>query len=146
MAASSDASEGRMSAEIELLAQVGAGADGVAFRARLAGDEVEYRSLAPLWADPAHRDAVSKRLRLARLLDHPAARRVRRLDLDRAFVVLDPPAGPPLAEHLAGKLPLPPIEAVALALDVAAVLQAAHRLGLGHGRLSPRSAAACPAA
>src|SRR4051794_21894714 len=107
-----------MTAEVELLAQVGAGPDGVAFRARLAGDEVEYRSLAPAWADTARRDSLGKRLRLARLLDHPRARRVRLLDLDRGIVALDPPDGPALAEHLAGKRPLPQAEALALALDV----------------------------
>ena len=46
-------------------------------------------------------------------------------------LVLAPPSGPTLAELLTGKLPFAPVEAVALVLDLAHVLQAAHRLGLG---------------
>src|SRR4051794_17953001 len=113
-----------MSADIHLLAQTGAGADGVAYRAHDGDSEVEYRALGPAWADPVRRDWLVKRLRLARLLSHPGARAVRRLELEASppFVVLDPPAGPPLVAHLAGKLPLPPVEAVALALDLASVL------------------------
>jgi eukaryotic-like serine/threonine-protein kinase len=131
-----------MSGQVELVAQTGAGPDGVAFRARLEGAEVEYRTLTPALSDPARREGVVKRLRLARLLDHPAARRVLQLELEGTpFVVLEPAAGPTLADHLSDKLPLPPVESVALALDLAAALHAAHRLGLGHGQLSPRTIA-----
>jgi hypothetical protein len=130
-----------MSADIERLAQIGAGRDGVAYRARHQGAEVEYRALAAAWADPLRCIAISRRLRLARLLDHAGARRLRQLDLevDPPFVVLDPPAGPTLGEQLAGKRPLPALEAIALTLDLAGLLHAAHRLGLGHGRLSPQT-------
>ena len=72
--------------------------------------------------NPMSIEAVTRRLRLARLLDHPGAQRVCELDLERPpppRVVLDPVAGPTLAEHLAGRLPLPALEAVALALDLA---------------------------
>src|SRR5207302_6807828 len=105
-------------------------------------------TLAGAWADPLRRDALVRWLRLARLLDHPGARRIRSLDLEACppRVVLDPPAGPTLAEHLAGRLPLPSLDAVALVLDLAGLLHAAHRLGLGHGQLTPdtiRAGAAC---
>jgi serine/threonine protein kinase/class 3 adenylate cyclase len=62
-------------------------------------------------------------------------------------VVLEPPSGPTLAEHLSDRLPLSPPEAVGLALDLACLLHAAHRLGLSHGRLTPetvRSGSHCP--
>jgi serine/threonine protein kinase/class 3 adenylate cyclase len=127
---------------VELLAQLSAGADGVAYRGRAAGGEpVELRTLTGAWADSLRRESVVRRLRLAKLLDHPGAQRIRELHLERQppCVVLDPLCGPTLAEHLCGRRPLPLIEALALALDLAALLHAAHRLGLGHGQLSPKT-------
>jgi serine/threonine protein kinase/class 3 adenylate cyclase len=132
-----------MSAEsVELLAQLSAGADGVAYQGRDAGGQaVELRTLAGAWADPLRREAVVRRLRLARLLDHPGARRIRALELHRQppRVVLGPPAGPTLAEHFARQRPVPALEAVAVVLDLTGLLHAAARLGLAHGGLRPET-------
>ncbi len=57
----------------ELLAQIGAGPDGVAYRARQHGEEgvVEVRLLAPARADAVRWEQLVRRLHLARLIDHP---------------------------------------------------------------------------
>jgi serine/threonine protein kinase/class 3 adenylate cyclase len=127
----------------QLLAQIGAGADGASYRARLPGEPgpVEVRTLGPARQDPASWARLTRRLRLARLLEHPGARRILELDLaaEPPHVILAGTPGVALAGRLDGRLPLAPVEAVAIALDLAAVLEAAHKLGLGHGRLDPAS-------
>src|SRR5260370_549934 len=58
---------------VQLIAQIGAGADGVVFRARCGNDVVEVRTLSAAWSDPMRRQALVKRLRQARLLEPPGA-------------------------------------------------------------------------
>jgi serine/threonine protein kinase/class 3 adenylate cyclase len=121
-----------------LMAQRGAGPDGASYRAQdRDGAPAEVRVLGPARADIGRWPRLARRLRLAALLDHPAATAVRELALDHEppFLVLEPTEGPTLAEALAFRLPLDPAEAVALAGSLAACLAAAHRLGLVHGRL-----------
>jgi serine/threonine protein kinase/class 3 adenylate cyclase len=124
-----------------LLAQRGAGPDGACYRAeeRDGGAPVEVRVLAPARADAERWLRLARRLRLAALLDHPAATAVRELALehDPPFLVVEASEGPTLAEDLAGRLPLPLAEAVGLTAALAAALAAAHRLGLLHGQLGP---------
>src|SRR5262245_51912388 len=123
----------------QLLEQLGAGRDGAAYRARAAGHQVEVRFLDRARADAERWPVLTRRLKLADLLDNAAARRVRALNLttEPPCIVLEwlEPAEPPLAE----RVPLPPAAALALADEVAGALAAAHRLGLPHGRLSPRA-------
>jgi serine/threonine protein kinase/class 3 adenylate cyclase len=126
--------------QYQLLAQLGAGRDGIAYRAR-SGDGremVELRVLTGARTDAGRWKHLGKRLRLAALLDHPAAVRLRALALEQ-----DPPY---VALEWAGddfntvldRLPLPTAEVPARARDLAAVLAEAHRLGLAHGGLGPR--------
>ena len=112
------------------LAQVGAGVDGVSYRAEGAEGPVEVRALGRARADAGRWPALARRLRLAALLGHPAALRVHALELDHGtpYIVLDCSE---TAELPAGR------EALAMGLDLAGALAAAHRLGLVHGRLGP---------
>src|SRR5262245_41483597 len=122
-----------------LVAQRGAGPDGVAFRAETAGGDrfVEVRLLTVARANADRWPALVRRLKRAALLNHPGAIRIQKLSLDTEppFVALE------LAEErLLGQqvdVPVPAAEAIALAYDLASILCAAHRLGLSHGRLSP---------
>src|SRR5262245_19150526 len=68
--------------EYHLIAQLGAGPDGVAYQARSPdGGPVELRVLCGL-ADPVRRGLLFRRLGRLRLLDHPAALGLRRLGLE----------------------------------------------------------------
>jgi eukaryotic-like serine/threonine-protein kinase len=126
-----------------LLAQLGAASDGVAYRAidERGGDAVEVRSLGEARADADRWPVLVKRLRLAGMVDHPAAQRVRelRLEDDPPLVALEWVEGEDLAGSLRERVPLPESEAVALAGALAGALWAAHRLGLCHGRLGASS-------
>lgn len=123
--------------DYRLLVQIGAGRDGIAYRAETADkNPVEVRVLSGARAEPERWPVLVRRLRLAALLQHAAAHRVQALELehDPPFVVLDWFASSPLTEQLrAMNAP----RAVALLQPVAAALVAAHALGLVHGRLSP---------
>ncbi|HZY88438.1 MAG TPA: serine/threonine-protein kinase, partial [Gemmataceae bacterium] len=132
-----------MPGQHRLLAQVGAGPDGVAYRG-LAPDgatAVEVRVLGRAWEDAGRREALTRRLRRALLLRHPAAAEVRELGLEEAppYLALEWVEGPDLEKWLAGRLPLPAGEALELTRALAEVLAEAHRLGLAHGALRPGS-------
>jgi hypothetical protein len=123
-----------------LLAQRGAGRDGIAYRGQTPeGDPVEIRVLTSARADVDRWGALTRRLHLAALLDHPSARRVHHLDLDHdpPYLALAWSEAQCLAQTLGGRLPLALPEVAALAEELAAVLLAAHRLGLAHGQLGP---------
>jgi serine/threonine protein kinase/class 3 adenylate cyclase len=125
----------------QLLAQRGAGADGISYRAQVVQDgcPVEVRVLSGARADASRWPGLSKRLRLAALLDHPAALGVREIGLEHnpPYVVLEWLNGKSWAAELRDRLPLPASEAITMTRDVAGALAAAHRLGLAHGGLSP---------
>src|SRR5947209_8136990 len=118
-----------------LLAQVGAGADGIAYRGEAPdGSAVEARVLAGARADRDRWPAVVRQLRRAALLHHPAAVPVRSLHLggNPPFVVLGCVPGASLAERLRGQVPLAVAAAFALGRALAEGLAEAHRLGLTH--------------
>jgi serine/threonine protein kinase/class 3 adenylate cyclase len=124
-----------------VLSQLGAGQDGVSYRALApdAGSLVEVRDLSGARADPIRWPLVVKRLRLAARLEHPVAIRIRELGLDH-----DPPylaqewaGGVDLAAALPDGRPLNVPAALTLAHTLAVALKAAHRLGLAHGQLNP---------
>jgi serine/threonine protein kinase/class 3 adenylate cyclase len=121
----------------QLLAQVGAGPDGVAYRA-VAEDGVTVIEIRDL---SRARDLVSRwerlvpRLRLAAQLKHPTALQVLDLGLEkhRPYVVLEwvdtatmAASGPKTRE-----------EAIESIMALAGALDEAHHLGLAHGRLGP---------
>jgi serine/threonine protein kinase len=124
-----------------LLAQLGAGRDGVAYRA-LADDgetEVEVRDLAPARSDAGRWERLVPRLRTAAQLVHPAAIRVLDLGLEheRPYAVTEWVGATTLAESVRASGPRARRDAMELLREVAGVLRAAHRLGLPHGRLAP---------
>jgi serine/threonine protein kinase/class 3 adenylate cyclase len=129
----------------ELLTQISAGHDGVAYRARRQGQDgpVELRMLVRASQDGVRWEQLKHRLQLARLFEHTGARRILEINLEA-----EPPQlalagirGVPMNEHFDGRLPLPPVEALAMVLDTAGVVAAAHRLGLGHGAIGPATVA-----
>lgn len=128
-----------VTATYSIVAQRSAGPDGISYRAAdLAGNPVELRLLTPVAGDRVW--PRERRLRLARLLEAPGAQRLRQVDLDgeRPQVVLDWLEGPDLAELIHSHGPQPVDDVLALVAPLADAVAAAHRLGLLHGRISPR--------
>ncbi|HVS39057.1 MAG TPA: protein kinase [Gemmataceae bacterium] len=122
-----------------LLAQLGAGPDGAAYRAvDDAGEPAEVRVLSGASAAPARWKIVGRRLRLAAMLKHAAAVRLRdvRLDHDPPFAALEWVESRGLHECF-GETAATPAEVQGVARDICEALAEAHHLGLAHGRLRP---------
>jgi serine/threonine protein kinase/class 3 adenylate cyclase len=124
-----------------LCAQLGAGPDGVAYRAT-ADDGVtvvEVRVLGAARQDPARWQALVPRLRMAEKLVHPAAIAVLELGLDHElpYVVLEWSGMTKLSESVAATGPKSRHESLQLLQAITGALRAAHHLGLAHGRLGP---------
>jgi serine/threonine protein kinase len=123
-----------------LLAQLGAGGDGVSYQAQDPQNDclVEIRVLSAARSDMSRWQPLAKRLRLAAMLDHAAAVGIRELQLeqDLPYAVLEWVGESSLASALTEQVPLTVPRAVRMAHALAAGIAAAHRLGLVHGRLS----------
>jgi eukaryotic-like serine/threonine-protein kinase len=91
--------------------------------------------------DPVHRERLRREALLAASLTSP--RVVRVLDLGEhdgtPFLVLEYVAGETLHEHLQREGRLPLGEALAITLEVARALEAAHALGIVHRDLKPQN-------
>jgi eukaryotic-like serine/threonine-protein kinase len=127
--------------QYQLLAQLGAGPDGVAYRA-VAEDsdlQVEVRDFSPARRAAGRWERVAPRLRMAALIVHPAAIRVLELGLEqeRPYAVVEWIGVTTLAELVRANGPVSRHDAMELVHAVAGALRAAHRLGLPHGRLRP---------
>src|SRR5262245_35324111 len=127
-----------------LLTPLGAGADGVAYRAEIGGDgqlleHVELRVLTGARADAARWEQVNHQLRLVGLLQHPNALAVRERSLegDPPFVTLEWVDPGSLSRWSGTQPPLPAGEVLSFGQQLASVLAAAHRLGLAHPALRP---------
>lgn len=123
-----------------LLAQVGAGRDGVAYRAAADNGPVEVRVLAAARADAERWETLLKRLRMAALVDHPHVLHFEEVTANDnpPFVALEWVEERNVAAELAARVPLPVGEILALSRDWAGALAAAHRLGLAHGAFNSR--------
>jgi serine/threonine protein kinase/class 3 adenylate cyclase len=124
----------------ELLAQIGAGRDGVSYRAQ-AGDErerYELYDLGPARIDPNRWAELVLRLRLASRLAHPALACVRELSLDTdpPYAALQGTGELSLARHVLERGTVFRVETLRLVQSLAAGIAAAHRLGLVHGRIN----------
>jgi serine/threonine protein kinase/class 3 adenylate cyclase len=126
----------------EPIAQLGAGADGVAVLARVptTGKLVELRQLACLSTDGARWAELRERLRIIASLRHPVVRAV--VDIDESDVnptiVLEGDNGPILAELIeAGSIDA--TRAAGIVAQLAHAIAHAHRLGIHHGNLHPLS-------
>ncbi len=119
-----------------LLSQIGAGRDGVRYRAvdRHDGTGVEMVLLADARADAGRWRAIERRLRMALMIAHPSSRRVVGLELDgdTPYVAMEADEGPTLAE--AGR---EEEAAITRTIELALALAAGHRLGLAHGQIAP---------
>ena len=127
-----------------LLAQLGAGVDGVSYRAAGAAKGaapivVELRDLAPARADAERWRRLIERLWIVERLEHPCAIRLvdSVLDGPSPHAVLQWTGATTLAETLAATGPMTRDAALELVADLAAALDEAHRLGLAHGALGP---------
>jgi serine/threonine protein kinase/class 3 adenylate cyclase len=125
----------------EPIAQLGAGADGVAVLARQPdGRLVELRQLACLSTEGARWAEIRERLRIIAAIVHPAVRAV--IEIDESdlspMIVLEGDNGPILAElvELRG---IEPLRAAAIVAQLAHAIAHAHRLGIHHGNLHPLS-------
>jgi eukaryotic-like serine/threonine-protein kinase len=116
---------------------------GNAYRGESVGDgvPVEVRLLGAARLDSESWTGLCRRIRRAALLQHAAARQIRGLHLDEEppCVALEAIDSQPLTVALRDRLPLADAELIAVALALAGVLHAAHRLGLVHGQITPES-------
>ena len=125
-----------------LVEPLGSGGSAQVWRAvdKRTGDVVALKRLHPLvFADQAGRERLLREFRALRDLDEPHIVRVRDLELtaDDGALILDYVAGSSLAARLADGPRLSTAEAVAIALDVAAALAAAHEAGIVHRDVTP---------
>ncbi len=124
-----------------LLTQMGAGRDGVSYRAETdaGGRLCEVHHLSTARSDPERFSRLVSRARLAARLQHPAATRVLELSVDQdpPFVVLEWTGERSLASLIGQGKVFHESEALALVGSLAGALSEAHRLGLVHGRLTP---------
>ncbi len=96
--------------------------------------------------DPERLGRFRREAQLLASLNHPHVAAVHGLEEDQGthFIVLELVAGEDLAQRLArGPLPLP--EAVAIALQIATAVEAAHELGIVHRDLKPSNVMLTPA-
>lgn len=126
--------------DYRLVAQVATGPDAVAYRAEIAdGRAVRLLLLSSARGDVHRWDEVQRRLRRTACVAHPGIVPIAELNLeaDSPYVAFPWIEGHDLSTEFAGQLPLPATDAWALIKGWAAILDAAHRMGMAHGRLHP---------
>src|SRR5262249_41037203 len=130
----------------QLLTPLGAGVDGVAYRAETGGEgqpleHVELRILTGADPDQDRWDLLTKRLRVASFLQHANAVAVRERHLEEQppYVAVAWTEPGNLAEQVRDEGPPNVPTLLQLAQQLASVLAAAHRLGLTHANLCPAS-------
>ena len=118
------------------LAQLGAGPEGAAVLARR-GEKlviVHTPSFAP---DSPRWVKLEARVRAIGAVVHPSIRAVLGIDREPQAIMLEGDSFPPLAESI--EQGGDPARGIALVLDLARALAAAHRLGIFHGGIHPWS-------
>lgn len=126
--------------DIEFVERLGQGVGAGRFRARLAGDV----DVALVIEDTTHLDraAFAEWGHTLAALDHSSIPAVRRVEdvLEPGFVAFDYIDGHNLEARLALRGEgLPELDALAVTLQAAAAIRAAHRVGVAHGGLDARS-------
>ena len=128
----------------EVLQQIGAGGMGVVYRARQVTLDrlVAVKVLHPrLAADAAFVERFLREARAAGALNHVHLVHVH--DAQQAgstcFYVMEFVDGPTVAERLRTRGPIPPRQAVAIALHIASALGYVHREGLVHRDIKPEN-------
>ena len=130
-----------LSSRYAVLGHIASGATGELYRARddRRGREVAVKMLRPEFAlDPECAHRLRREARLLASLDHPNVAAVHDFEESEGtlFLIMEYVAGPTLAERVA-QGPLPVAEALAIARQLAAGLEAAHGQGVIHRDLKP---------
>jgi eukaryotic-like serine/threonine-protein kinase len=125
-----------------LIEPAGSGGSAEVWRAldTKTGDEVAVKRLHPIvFADDAGLARLKREFEALQSLDAPHIVHVRDLEVaaDEAAIILDYVPGRSLADRLAGGPPFEPIEAVAIAREIATALTAAHAAGIVHRDVTP---------
>ncbi len=124
-----------------LLTQIGAGTDGVSYRARSTDEPgfLEVHELSLARKNPQRWAWLVARLRIAATYTHPAAIRVLELGLedDPPHVLRQFAGESTLADRLCERGTLAEAEALPLVHLLAGAVTASHSLGLVHGRIKP---------
>jgi serine/threonine protein kinase/class 3 adenylate cyclase len=126
--------------QYHLLTQIGAGRDGVSYRAQSADGLtlVEVRDLQAARDNAERWVRLVPRLRMAHQLTLPAAVRILEVATDHSppYIVVEW-----IGDHLARMIqqlgPVPEPRAISIVQSLAGALSAAHRIGLVHGRVCP---------
>jgi len=132
---------GRTVSHYRVLDKLGSGGMGVVYRAEdlQLGRHVALKFLSREFAqDPAARDRFQREARAASALNHPNVCTVYSVEecAGQPVISMELVEGDTLAALLA-KQPMPVPQALALAIQVAAALEAAHRKGVVHRDLKP---------
>jgi serine/threonine protein kinase len=124
-----------------LLTQMGAGSDGVSYRAQFQDepDFLEVQEFGLARQNPVRWAWLVTRLRIAATCTHPVAIRVIELALehDPPFVVRQCAGDSTLADRIRERGKLSESEVLPLAHLLAGAVTASHSLGLVHGRIEP---------
>ena len=132
---------GRTVSHYRVLDKLGRGGMGVVYRAEdlQLGRQVALKFLAPEFAqDPEARDRFQKEARAASALNHPNVCTVYSVEecAGQPVICMELVEGETLSARLT-RGPVPVTQAVGLAIQVAAALEAAHRKGVVHRDLKP---------
>src|SRR5439155_26234345 len=115
----------------EILAAIGAGGMGEVYRAN---DPRLHRDVAIKVAAAEFNERSTREARLAAALNHPNVCHI--YDVGPNYLAMELVEGPTLADRLKNG-PIPLDEALAIANQVAAALEAAHDKGMGHRASTP---------
>ncbi len=125
----------------ELLTQLSAGPDGIAYAAYdpESGDTVGFHLLSTLENDPARRAQLVRQTRLLELTDHPAISKLRASDFNAAepYIVTDCPGEQTLQDVGGGAYHNSATKLLETGVQLSLALAEIHRVGLVHGHLMP---------
>jgi|HubBroStandDraft_6_1064221.scaffolds.fasta_scaffold33804_2 serine/threonine protein kinase/Flp pilus assembly protein TadD len=116
----------------EILAPIGAGGMGAVYRAR---DSRLNRNVAIKVSTAQFSERFEREAKSIAALNHPNICQI--YDIGPNYIVMECIDGSPIVTHDAFEQPLPPAEALRLAIQMASALEAAHAKGIIHRDLKP---------
>jgi diguanylate cyclase (GGDEF)-like protein len=131
-------SPGEQLAGFEVVGVLGSGSEVVVYRVRRGLDDYAMKLAAPRPGERAGDRALRREAALLACVDHPHVTRVLEVGVASGwpYLVMELVEGRPLAE-LVAEGALPAERVVAIGIDVAGLLAAAHRAGIVHRDLKP---------